>query len=397
MPELVEDSDSEDEEYLPPPPRKASETITIASSGGTSTLDCRFPCSVDGIQTEALYDTGALRSCISKALYDILPSPPPLRPLATRVVSATGGTLQPVGEVDLKVRMGRFLFAQRFIVCSLLIAPMVIGNDMQFRYQMGQGWKDERFAITTGDAVVVAAILSKAEPYLTTARQTVVPARTISNVWTEGRNLSTVSDPKALFCVEPARESNLPPGICIVLALHVNVQETNQPIPVTIVNSTDEDFEFPEQAVLATLQPPFTEVDVCAISTDRFPVDPPDKQTMTSPADTPKPEKPLLADYPATEKTKATFEKLCADYQDIFTKSATDIGHTQLITMDINTGDSPPIAQPPYQTALKHMDWLQEELQKLEEAGVIEKCVSPWASPIVIVPRKVAPGQPPKK
>ena len=186
MPELVKDGDSEDEEYLPPPPHKASEAITIASSRGTSTLDCRFPCSMDGIQTEALYDTGALRSCISKALYDILPSPPPLRPLATRVVSATGGTLQPVGEVDLKVRMGRFLFAQRFIVCSLLIAPMVIGNDMQFRYQMGQGWKDERFAITTGDAVVVAAILSKAEPYLTTTRQTVVPTRTIANVWTKG-------------------------------------------------------------------------------------------------------------------------------------------------------------------------------------------------------------------
>ena len=63
--------------------------------------------------------------------------------------------------------------------------------------------------------------------------------------------------------------------------------------------------------------------------------------------------------------------------------------------MDIDTGDSPLIAQKPYTVALKHSEWLQGELEQLEKAGIIAKCVSPWVSPIVIVPKKSIPGTPP--
>ena len=46
---------------------------------------------------------------------------------------------------------------------------------------------------------------------------------------------------------------------------------------------------------------------------------------------------------------------------------------------------------------LKHIDWVQKELDTLEKAGVITRSVSPWASPIVIVPKRTAPGEPPKR
>ena len=32
----------------------------------------------------------------------------------------------------------------------------------------------------------------------------------------------------------------------------------------------------------------------------------------------------------------------------------------------------------------------------MEQAGVIKKIISPWASPIVVVPKKSAPGEPPR-
>ena len=40
---------------------------------------------------------------------------------------------------------------------------------------------------------------------------------------------------------------------------------------------------------------------------------------------------------------------------------------------------------------------MQEEIEKLEQAGVITRSMSPWASPIVIVPKKTAPGEPPRR
>ena len=39
---------------------------------------------------------------------------------------------------------------------------------------------------------------------------------------------------------------------------------------------------------------------------------------------------------------------------------------------------------------------MERELNILEKAGVIIRSVSPWASPIVIVPKITAPGEPPK-
>ena len=81
----------------------------------------------------------------------------------------------------------------------------------------------------------------------------------------------------------------------------------------------------------------------------------------------------------------------------MFSSNNEDIGHTQLVTMDIDTGDSPPVCQKPYTLPLKHYNWVQQEIETLEHGGVIRKSISPWASPIVIVPKKSAPGEPPHR
>ena len=67
-----------------------------------------------------------------------------------------------------------------------------------------------------------------------------------------------------------------------------------------------------------------------------------------------------------------------------------------LVTMHVDTGDSPPICQKPYTLPLKHYSWVQQEVETLERAGIIKKSLSPWASPIVVVPKKSAPGEPPR-
>ena len=112
-----------------------------------------------------------------------------------------------------------------------------------------------------------------------------------------------------------------------------------------------------------------------------------EKKFITSPADVDTHRKVKLQDVEVLDKYKIDFEKLCEEYSDIFSKDSSDIGKTPLITMEIETGDSPPVCQRPYNLPLKHIDWVQKELNTLEKAGVITRSVSPWASPIVIVPK----------
>ena len=66
----------------------------------------------------------------------------------------------------------------------------------------------------------------------------------------------------------------------------------------------------------------------------------------------------------------------------MFSKDCADNGKTPIIQMEIDTG----VSQRPYSLALKHVDWVRQELEALEKAGVITRSVSPWASLIVIVP-----------
>ena len=68
-----------------------------------------------------------------------------------------------------------------------------------------------------------------------------------------------------------------------------------------------------------------------------------------------------------------------------------------MIEIEIDMDDSPPVTQKPYTLPLKHAAWVQKELEILEKAGVTVRSLSPLASPIVVVPKRTAPGEPPKR
>ena len=66
-----------------------------------------------------------------------------------------------------------------------------------------------------------------------------------------------------------------------------------------------------------------------------------EKMFITSPADVDTHKKVKLQDAEVLEKYKKEFEELYEEYNDIFSKDSSDIGKTPLITMEIETGDSP--------------------------------------------------------
>ena len=130
---------------------------------------------------------------------------------------------------------------------------------------------------------------------------------------------------------------------------------------------------------------------------ETLPEIPQDTAFLCSPADVPGPRKVQLQDKDITTDIRQKLEELCDEYGEAFSKNNEDIGRTKLVKMDIDTGDSPPVSSRPYTLTLKHYEWVQREIESLERAGVITKSMSKWASPIVIVPKKSAPGEPPKR
>ena len=98
---------------------------------------------------------------------------------------------------------------------------------------------------------------------------------------------------------------------------------------------------------------------------------------ITSPADIDPREPIKLRDAEVALQHREAFENLCAEFQDVFSKDSADLGKTPLLKMDIPMGDSPPITQRPYTLALKHIQWVQEEIEILEKSWHhSKKCVS---------------------
>ena len=99
---------------------------------------------------------------------------------------------------------------------------------------------------------------------------------------------------------------------------------------------------------------------------ETLPEIPHDTAFICSPADVPGPHKVQLQDKTITTDIRQKFKELCEEYGEAFSKTNKDIGRTKLVKMDIDTGD-------------------------------ITKSMSKWASPIVMVPKKSAPGEPQKR
>ena len=118
---------------------------------------------------------------------------------------------------------------------------------------------------------------------------------------------------------------------------------------------------------------------------------------LISPGDVYPNRKVELEDADIKDSTRVSFEELCEQQHEAFSKNNKDIGHTQLIEMEIDTGDSLLVVQSPYTLPLKHYDWVCQEIETLEKSGVIERSLSRWASLVIVVPKKSAPDESPQR
>ena len=91
--------------------------------------------------------------------------------------------------------------------------------------------------------------------------------------------------------------------------------------------------------------------------------------------------------YQLDSTTQQQLDNLLGTFKNQFAKDKMTIGTTPLTQMSIDMGDSDPVSQKPYPVAMKHYNWVKEEIDKLLEAGVIRNSHSSWSEPIIVVPK----------
>lgn len=99
-------------------------------------------------------------------------------------------------------------------------------------------------------------------------------------------------------------------------------------------------------------------------------------------------DKKILPYYNLSKSQKDIADDIIKRYKSISFEEKGELGRTNLICHKIDTGDNLPIKQRSYRLSPIKQQALINEVDKMLEWKVIEKCESPWLSPVLITPKK---------
>ena len=399
-----------------------------------------IPAEIAHEKCKVLIDTGASRSFIREDYFKKLQDAklmPTLRNV--RIRSATGRDVQTLGRTKAQFKLGVTTYSSEFIVCRNLRRPAILGINFLRKNRLGTTWTEEgKFALQKGDDDIlvesIEVFFEDTYPKLKAIKCMDIQARSIVVITTKAD--FQVQDQGKIFEVKPTEEFIINhPNLITLPIIHKTDTENRENVPYMLINLSSDDEHILKGEEIAIMEEllinsdqihkevdkqetkeqlksdlkvrkneihfeeeiNYMDEDLVIEACESDEEEEVEKKFITSPADIETQRKVKLQDAYITEIDKARFRCLCNEFEDIFSKSSEDIGHTPLVTMDIDTGDSPPVCQKPYSLPLKYVEWVQKELEILERAGVIQRSMSPWASPIVIVPKKTEPGEPPRR
>ena len=325
--------------------------------------------------------------------------------------------MTPLGIICCSFELGNIRFHNNLIICRNLTQPLILGRDSLLQHNITVHYAENgKCVLDYQQQELMASIEMEDKPQICMAHSVTIPERMLAIVCV-CNNLSPHQS-GSLYEIEPNDViMNQYPNICIIPMIHnVDVHRTDY-LPLVVINLAFNDFSLLKGEIMGSMQIQSWEISEIVTETSTEPssitheenvkevLDEQEgevekmnieKKFITSPADIDVHRKVKLKDAEISDKQRQAFKDLCRECIDIFSTDSGDIGKTPLLEVDIDTGDSPPITQKPYTLPLKHTEWVQRELEILGKAGVMVRSVSPWASPIVVVPKRTAPGEPPK-
>ena len=135
----------------------------------------------------------------------------------------------------------------------------------------------------------------------------------------------------------------------------------NTTLQVLVINNSNHHVNFLKGMKIGHLEPPIDNL-------TQIPINSATTQRMLP--ETIKPDSFTPPKYQLEPTIQQQLDFLLRTFKDQFAKDKMTIGTMPLTQMLIDMGDSDPVCQKPYPVAMKHYQWVKEEIEKLLEAPV---------------------------
>ena len=367
---------------------RSSSIVNAVNSAGRGAQQLFADVTLNGsVISRALIDTGATSSMIPMRTLRMLPDPPSVENFKSappNIVGVGGARVATRGYIDATLNLAGTIVQHPVIVVDDLAFPLLVGMDVLRSHdaQLGVGASqsfrlavdrcstcvEERSPPAPGRSPTVAATVAEQVTLLPHAASRVVvrlPAEVLG---------------ASFFLTEPL-PFLLDKSLCAALPSVNKISGCTHSI--SVVNSSDAPVVFQPGASIAAvspLEPHALDASANSAAISHLPRDEKLKKVLSD----------LHFDAIKLDSgVKSKLRSLIEEQLDVFAECDSDVGTTDIVFHEIDTGDSRPLRQParrvPYgeQRAV-----IEKEIEKLVDADIARPSTSPWASPIVMVKKK---------
>ena len=303
-------------------------------------------------------------------VYDSLKKKPKLIRQTANVQSVNGGPLDIDGYIYVKFVIGTTAVTQQFYVSRNMNRKVILGNDwltengVRVYHDLGCIRFNGTYVPLQIDIHVTSILRAKNKIVMKPQTTIICPCKARSTPDLPEQNIYQIIPTDSGFLSQE-------PGVMV--SNSVARLSKNRNIPVMIVNSTNKIYKIKKGCVIAQLEKIEDETMITVSEVV--------KQGKENELET-------FDEIDAPDKYANQIKDLLRKNADLFATKDSDLSHTDTTRMKINTGDHSPIKLRPYRTPLNNRKVIDEAIDEMLDAKVIEPSNSPWSFPVVIVDKK---------
>lgn len=325
---------------------------------------------VGGVSVKFLLDTGSSVTIIHPHTWEQLPLDirQSLRPWDQSIIAAEGSTLQVLGCTEVVVRFGKF-HRRHLLLVAPITQPGILGMDFLTLHGGVLDIPGRKLKLDAWEVPLVSENVPATCCRISIAETVTVPAGHEAVVPGElhlrsGGVWQGVVEPSSRFV---SKDDS-------ILIGRTYVSSTRSRVPLRILNLRPEATILYKGSQIALLQP----AEIVEDETDIT-----DSVALGSALE----ELYERSSQSLNQDQQVKLKELLYQHKDTFSESG-ELGRTNLVYHEINTGNARPIRQPARRLPHHQRSEAQAQVDEMLKSGVISPSSGPWASPIVLVKKK---------
>ena len=347
------------------PNKKRAEEYELFTQG--SDMMCRVD--IMGKQVKALIDSGSEVSLLKSSIFEGLKnSKMKLKGSDLTVTQANGQKMRLNGMIHIHIKIGKIETGSTLYIAPDLDQTMILGEDWLKINKAQLCFNPNR--LTIKGVEIPLGSKTSGETKIYTVDSVKLPPRTAISC--AAKLIPSEPNEENLYQVISTEEV-IPEEEEIVLVESIVKENEKGKIPVMLANLGNRTISVPKGERLGRVAPIRIRKQVKYI--EKRPIK--RSETTIDPRDINVP-----------NEHRQEIEDLIQENIDVIANSDKELGRTQSVQMKIDTGNNPPIKIKPYRTPIHKRKLVEEAVKEMLEAKVIERSLSPWSFPIVVVDKK---------